>query len=160
MTVANMILSFLYLDVPQLVFSNFKILYFSVTYKLFAEYHLPTDALLLKILNGFQLKERRFTLDVMGKFSLRGWWGLGTGCPEEMWVLHLWRCLSPGWMGPWVAWSRASSSGLQPCLQQMGWNWMISEVSSNPSHSIILWHEVLQDCPKHSKWWISAEVSM
>lgn len=25
-----------------------------------------------------------------------------TGCPERLWIPHPWRCLRPGWMGPWA----------------------------------------------------------
>ena len=23
-------------------------------------------------------------------------------CPERLWIFHPWRCLRPGWMGPWA----------------------------------------------------------
>ena len=72
-------------------------------------------------------------LDIRGK-----WWGSGTGCPERLWMLHPWRCSRPGWMGPWAAWSSIKCGGWWPCLWQRGWSFMILEVPSNPSHSMIL----------------------
>ena len=47
----------------------------------------------------------------------------GTGCPERLWLLPLWRWLRPGlgnliWLRPWAIWSSASSSGGQLCPQQ------------------------------------------
>ena len=52
--------------------------------------------------SGFKLKEGRFRSDIYRKFSLRGWWDTGTGCPEKLWVPHPWRWW-PGWLGPWAA---------------------------------------------------------
>jgi len=67
------------------------------------------------------------------------WWGAGTGCPQRLWMLHPWRCSRPGWMGPWAAWSSIRYGGLRPFLWEWGWNLMILEAPSNPSHSMILW---------------------
>lgn len=35
----------------------------------------------------------------------RGWWDTGTGSPESLWMLHLWRCSRPDDMMPWATWS-------------------------------------------------------
>ena len=82
--------------------------------------------------NGLKLKEGSFRFDVRGSFSLRGWWGTSTGCPEKLCVPHPWRCWRPDWMSPG-----------QPDLQLItlptggeGWNQMIFEGPSNP---MILW---------------------
>ena len=48
-----------------------------------------------------------------------------------------WRCSRPGCMRPWAAKSTNWSCGWQLCLWQEGWNLMILEVPSNPSHSMI-----------------------
>lgn len=32
-------------------------------------------------------------------FLLWGWWAPGTGCPENLWLLHLWKCPRPVWTG-------------------------------------------------------------
>jgi len=74
-----------------------------------------------------------FTLEF---FSLREWWGAGTGCSEKLWMPHPWRCSRPGWMGPWATWS----SSWQPYLWHGGWNLLIFEVPSNPSHLVTLWN--------------------
>ena len=34
--------------------------------------------------NSFKLKEGKYRLYVRGIFSLRGWWGAGSGCPEKL----------------------------------------------------------------------------
>jgi len=60
-----------------------------------------------------------------------------TGCPEKLWIFHPWKCSRPGWMGPWEAWSSIKSEGWWPCMWQGGWTFMILEVPSNPSHSMI-----------------------
>jgi len=80
-----------------------------------------------------------------GSFSLGEWWGVGTGCPERLWMPCPCKCLRPGRMEPWANWSSTWSSGRHPCLLQGGWNLMILEVPSNPSHPIIVWLCVL--------WW-------
>ena len=85
--------------------------------------------------NGFKLKEGRFKLD--SSSLLWEWWGAGTGCPETM--LHPWRCSRPGWMGSCAVWSSVKCGDWQPCLWYGSCNLIISEVSSNTSHSIILW---------------------
>jgi len=36
--------------------------------------------------------------------SLREWWGIGTGCPEKLWMPHLCRSSGPGLMGSWAVW--------------------------------------------------------
>jgi len=67
-------------------------------------------------------------------FSLRGWWGAWTGCPE-----------SYGWPVPGGAQGQAGWGPVQPELvagsqpMALGWNSMIFEAPSNPSHSMILW---------------------
>ena len=61
-------------------------------------------------------------------------------CPGWLWMPHPWKCSRPGWMAPWAAWSSIKQRGLWPCLRQGGWSFMILEVPSNPSHSVmILW---------------------
>jgi len=52
--------------------------------------------------------------------------------PRELWAPHPQRCSRPGWMGPWAA----SSGGWQLPIAQ-GWGWMIYEVPSSLSHSVI-----------------------
>jgi len=74
-----------------------------------------------------------------GSFLLRERWGAGTGCPERLWMPHLWRCSKQSWMEPWGTWPSTWFSGGQSCLWQVGWNVMILELSSNPGHSVILW---------------------
>ena len=53
--------------------------------------------------NGFKLKEGRFRSDVRKKLFMqrpvRPW----HCCPEKLWMLHIWRCSRPGWMGSWAA---------------------------------------------------------
>jgi len=36
---------------------------------------------------------------------------------------HPRRCSSPGWMGPWAAWSSIKCGGWWPVLRQRGWAW-------------------------------------
>ena len=69
-----------------------------------------------------KLKQVRFRLETGGIFSLRLWWGPGTGSPEKWWMPHPWRCSNPGWMGPRAAWCSAWFSGWQCCLQHGSWN--------------------------------------
>ena len=84
------------------------------------------------ILYDFKLKERKFRLDVRGKLitetMVRHW----HSCPERLWMPHSWKCSTPGWMEPWAIWS----GGWEPCLWQAGWNMAITEVPSNPTHSV------------------------
>ena len=87
-----------------------------------------------------------------GSSLLWEWQGAGTGCPERLWMPHLWRCSKPGWMGPWAAWSSITCGGWWPCLWQGGWRFMIHEVSSNPSHSVILW--------KYRSIWVANKVAV
>ena len=87
--------------------------------------------------NGFKLKEGRLRLDVGGSFSLTGWWGASTGCPERLGIFCPWRCTRPSWLGPCADWSSTWSSSWQPCLLEWGWNLEILEVPSNTSHSMI-----------------------
>lgn len=56
--------------------------------------------------NGFKLRVG------LGCFLLLGWWGTGLSCPEKLYMPHPWKCLRPGWLGLWAAWS----SGGCPCL--------------------------------------------
>ena len=71
--------------------------------------------------NDFKIKERKFKLVVWGKFftqrAVRPW---HHSCPEELCMLHLWRCSWPGWMESWAV---PSGEG-QPCScqwAQIGW---------------------------------------
>ena len=89
--------------------------------------------------NGFKLKEGRFILDIGGNSLLREWWGVGTGCLERLWMLRLWRCSRPSWMGLWATWSSIKCGGWWSCLWQGGWSFMILEVPSNPSRPI--WYD-------------------
>ena len=43
-----------------------------------------------------------------------------------------------GWMGPWAVWAGIKCGGWWPCMQQGCWSFMILEVPSNPSRSVIL----------------------
>ena len=50
---------------------------------------------------GMVLSSRREGLDWMsGGNSSQSGGGAGTGCPEMLWLPHIWRCSRPGWMGP------------------------------------------------------------
>jgi len=89
--------------------------------------------------NGFKLKEGRFRLDIRGKFFTESVVKCWNSCPERLWILCPWRCSRPGWMGPWTAWSVIRYGGWWPCLWQAGWSFVILEVPSNLSHSVILW---------------------
>jgi len=50
---------------------------------------------------------------------------------------HSQRRRRPSWMGSRATWSSAWFSGWQPCPQQWGWNYVISEFPSNTSLSMI-----------------------
>lgn len=63
-----------------------------------------------------------------------GWWGSGTDCREDLWMLHPWMCSWPGGMRLWVTWS--SERGLWP--RQKVWNIMIFKCHSNPTNSTFL----------------------
>ena len=78
-------------------------------------------------------------LPAQESFLLRGWWGVGTGCPERLCMPHSWRSLRPSSVEPWATWSNTWPSHWKPRLWQGGWNLMILEVPSIPRHSIILW---------------------
>ena len=67
-----------------------------------------------------------------GNSLQREWWGIVTGCPDRLWLLH-------PWMRPWATWSSTRSEGWWSCLQKGGLSLMILRVPSNPSHSKILW---------------------
>ena len=56
------------------------------------------------------------------------WQSAGTGCPEQLWSLHLWRYSKPTWMRSCAA-----------CSRQRGWTRWSQEVPSNSYHSVILW---------------------
>jgi len=63
--------------------------------------------------------------------------------PEQDWQMVSCGCPVPGGVqgqGPWAAWSSIKWGGLWLCLQQGDWSLMNLEVTSNPSHSMILWH--------------------
>jgi len=86
--------------------------------------------------NGFKLKEGRFRLDV-GEILYYESGEVLNRLPERLWMPHPWRCSRPGWMGPWAAWAGMKWGGWWPCLQQRGWSFVILEVPSNPSHSVV-----------------------
>ena len=67
--------------------------------------------------------------------SLWGWRSTGTGCPEGLWSLLLWRYSRPGWTLSCAACSR------WPCFSRGGWTRWSSEVPSNPEHSVTLWKQ-------------------
>jgi len=74
-----------------------------------------------------------------GSSLLWRWWGAGTAAQRGCgYLIHPGMCSRPGWMGPWTAWSTIRYGGWWPCLQQEGWSFVILEVPSNPSHSVIL----------------------
>ena len=81
---------------------------------------------------------REHLIRCRGEVLYQEWWVAGTGCPERLWMPHPWRRSWPGWMGPWATLSSTRSGVWLPCLGQGGWNLMILEVPSNPSHSMIL----------------------
>ena len=64
--------------------------------------------------------------------SLWGWRSTGTGCPEELWNLLLWRHQNPPGCGP------VQLTAGDPALSG-GWTRWSPEVPSNPYHSMILW---------------------
>jgi len=88
--------------------------------------------------NGFKLREGRLRLDNREKFSTKRVVRCWNSCPERLWMRHSRRCSRAGWMGPWAAWSGIRYGGWWPCLWRGGWSFMIFEVPSNPSHSMIL----------------------
>ena len=57
---------------------------------------------------------------------------------EKLWMPHPWRCSRSSWMGAWAAWYSIKCGGWQPCLWWGDWSFMILEVPSNPSRSVIL----------------------
>jgi len=61
-----------------------------------------------------------------------GWWNTGTGSPESLWSLLLWRYLRPAWMLTCVTYCRVLALA-------GGWPWWSLEVPSNPRNSVILW---------------------
>jgi len=61
----------------------------------------------------------------------------GYNCPERLWMPHPWRCSRPGWMGPWAAWSSIKCWRLVARPVAGDWSFMILEVPSSPSHSVI-----------------------
>lgn len=82
---------------------------------------------------------------MLGRKSIhRGWWGIGTCCPENLKMLHPWRHSKPCHMGPWAAWSGEWRS----CPCQGGWNLIIFTVSSNLIHFMILWDDTQCYIPK------------
>jgi len=86
-----------------------------------------------------KLKEGRFRLGVWGKFFTEGMVRSWNRLPREavdVSSLEVFQARVDGALG---AWSRALFNGWQPCLWQQDWNWMLSEVSSNPRHCLILW---------------------
>lgn len=63
-------------------------------------------------------------------YSLRGWWGAGTDCPEKPWMPHPWRCSGPGWMGPWAAWFRGRCPW--PWWEKVGTRWLLRSLPAQP----------------------------
>ena len=89
--------------------------------------------------NGFKLKEGRFRLDVRGKFFtmrvVRCW----NSCPERLWMprpsLEVFKARLDGALGS-LGWYYMWRLLALPVMG--GWSFMILEVPSNPSHSVIL----------------------
>jgi len=67
--------------------------------------------------------------------SLWGWRSTGTGCPERLSILLLWRYSRPAWTRSCAACSR------WPCFGRGCWTRWPTDVPSNPDHSVILWCE-------------------
>lgn len=78
----------------------------------------------------------------LGWYSpLREWWGPGIGCPEKLWLSHLWKCSNPAWMRLWAIWDSEKC----PWPWQEGWNSVIFKVPSN--QNILLWLNYPQILP-------------
>ena len=56
----------------------------------------------------------------------------GTGCPEKLWSLLLWRCLKPSWMLSCV-------TCCSNCFGEVGLGWS-PDILSNLYNSVILWY--------------------
>jgi len=83
--------------------------------------------------------EGRLRFDSRGKFSTMRVVMFWNSCPGRLWMPHPWRCLRPGWMGPWAAWSSITYGSWRPCLQQQGWSCRDVDPLGpfNPSHCMI-----------------------
>jgi len=66
--------------------------------------------------------------------SLWGWRSTGTGCPQGLWSLLLWRYSKPTWTRSCAACCR------WPCFGRGVWTRWSPEVPSNTYHPVILWH--------------------
>ena len=73
------------------------------------------------------------SIQTWGRTSLLwGWQSTGTGCPERLWSLLLWRYSRPTWT------PTCATCCSKPALAG-GWTWWSPEVPSNPCNSVILW---------------------
>jgi len=57
----------------------------------------------------------------------------------KLWMPHPWQCPRPGWM-------ETGQPDLWFWTQQKGWNWMIFQIPSNPSHSMIIHGVTCDSC--------------
>lgn len=70
--------------------------------------------------------------------------GIGTGCPEVMWIHHPWRCSRLGWIRLWAVWSSCR------CLCLLEGSWIRWPLWRSLPTQMILWKgeaEVLNPWP-------------